>query len=83
MKCRTEMRFLFVALFVLVGLAVPVAAAAFSPVSAAAAVTADSAAPSRAGVESWITNAPPPVLVMLLGTLIVTATVMRHLRVRR
>ncbi len=76
------MRNLYATLAVLVALSVPVAAAVFS--SGAPAPQVDLAhEPSRASTELWISGAPPPLLIMLLGTLIVAVTVMRHVRTRR
>jgi hypothetical protein len=75
------MRFLFATLAVLVALSVPVAAAAFATAAPPAPVAP--AELSKAGTELWITGAPPPLLIMLLGTLVITITIMRHLRTRR
>jgi len=76
------MRFLFATLAVLAGLSVPVAAAVFSSGAPAAPLQA-AHEPSKASAEIWVTGAPPPILIMLLGTLIIAVTVMRHLRTRR
>jgi len=72
---KTEARSLFVLLVALFALAVP-AAAAFPAAPAAAQDPAPIAATSLA----LMANAPPPLIVMAIGTAIVAITVLRRVR---
>lgn len=78
-KSSVEARFVLVMLALLVALAVPASAAAFGgavekPVVQTASGTAHAAS------LPLLQNAPPPLMIMLAGMLIVAATVTRRLR---
>lgn len=73
-----EGRSLFVLLFTLFALAVP-ATAAF-PGEIALPASAQAQAPHEAVSLILLQNAPPPLIVMAIGTAIVAFTVMRRVR---
>ncbi len=82
MQSSTELRFLLCAFVVLVAIVVPVSAAEFSSASAAVEPAAFELAPvtSTASAVFLLKDAPPPLIVMALGVLLVAATVTRRVR---
>ena len=78
MKCSAEVRFLLVSVVLMVALVVPVAAATFGPDVDAAVVTDD--VPSTASTTLVVEHAPPPLVFMALGTLLVVAMIGRRAR---
>lgn len=78
MKCTAEIRFLLVSVVVLMALVVPVTAATFATDTPAA--TDAGAAPSTAGTGLIVDEAPPPLLFMALGSLLVVAMIGRRAR---
>jgi hypothetical protein len=78
LKCTAEVRFLLVSVALLMLLVVPVAAATFiTDVVTDAAV---GELPTTAGAVLLVEGAPPPLLFMALGTLLVVAMVGRRAR---
>jgi hypothetical protein len=76
-KLTSEVRFLLVCSLLLVALVVPVATAAIDAGTESPAPAAE--APSLAG-WALMQSAPPPLIVIALGTLIVVVTVVRRAR---
>ncbi len=76
MKYRSEARLVFIATALLLALTIPASAAAFgSPVEPVVPASAPVALASSAGL---FTDAPPPLLVMAFGLLLITVTVTRR-----
>ncbi|MHC5211216.1 MAG: hypothetical protein ACYTG2_10905 [Planctomycetota bacterium] len=74
------MRFLFVSVLLLTALVVPVAAATFDSGADADTAAASSELPSTASATLLVERAPPPLIFMALGTLLVVAMIGRRAR---
>jgi hypothetical protein len=78
-KCIAEVRFLLVSVTLFAALVVPVAAATFGS-DANNEVPAAGDAPSIASATLLIESAPPPLIFLALGTLLVVSVVGRRAR---
>ncbi|MGQ0553430.1 MAG: hypothetical protein ACT4PU_09445 [Planctomycetota bacterium] len=77
MQSSTELRFLLCAFVVLVAIVVPASAAEFSSAPAAVELAPVT---STASAVFLLKDAPPPLIVMALGVLLVAVTVTRRVR---